>query len=95
MFPAEATVKQRLRAEFLTVNIQLHRVVAVRVAVVAVIIHRIVLLPALRQGVILLLLVAVQAQSDLHQEALVVAVADLAVEAIAVEVVPVGADVEG
>lgn len=95
MFPAEATVKQRLRAEFLAVNIQLHRVVAVRVAVVAVIIHRIVLLPALRQGVILLLLVAVQAQSDLHQEALVVAVADLAVEAIAVEVVPVGADVEG
>lgn len=88
-------MKQRLRAEFLTVNIQLHRVVAVRVAVVAVIIHRIVLLPALRQGVILLLLVAVQAQSDLHQEALVVAVADLAVEAIAVEVVPVGADVEG
>lgn len=88
-------MKQRLRAEFLAVNIQLHRVVAVRVAVVAVIIHRIVLLPALRQGVILLLLVAVQAQSDLHQEALVVAVADLAVEAIAVEVVPVGADVEG
>lgn len=88
-------MKQRLRAEFLTVNIQLHRVVAVRVAVVAVIIHRIVLLPALRQGVILLLLVAVQAQSDLHQEALVVAVADLAVEAIVVEVVPVGADVKG
>lgn len=88
-------MKQRLRAEFLTVNIQLHRVVAVRVAVVAVIIHRIVLLPALRQGVILLLLVAVQAQSDLHQEALVVAVADLAVEAIAVEVVPVGVDVKG
>lgn len=89
-------MKQRLRAEFLAVNIQLHRVVVVRVAVVAVIIHRIVLLlPALRQGVILLLLEVVQAQSDLHQEALVVAVADLAVEAIAVEVVPVGADVEG
>lgn len=90
-------MKQRLRAEFLAVNIQLHRVVAVRVAVVAVIIHRIVLLllPALRQGVIQLLLEVVQAQSDLHQEALVVAVADPAVEAIAVEVVPVGADVKG
>lgn len=87
MFPAEATVKQRLRAEFLAGNIQLHHV-----AVAAATIHRIVLplLPALHQGVILHLLAVVQALWDLLQEVLVVA-ADLVAEAIVAEVVRVEA----
>lgn len=88
MFPAEATAKQRLRAELLAGNIQLHHV-----AVAATTIHRVVLplLPAPRQGVILLLLAVVQALWDLLREVLAVAVADLVAEAIVVEVVRVEA----
>lgn len=87
MFLAEATAKQRLRAELLAGNIQLHRV-----AVAAATIHRIVLplLPVPHQGVILLLLAVVQALWDLLQEVLV-AVADPVAEAIVVEVVRVEA----